>query len=580
MPDREHARRSAHASVPRSFDTQSIGKATLIDDVQPRSGGSYAPTLTGNGKKQSGLEVLANAVTKIEGILTTLSPKALEKVLAPDAVIADTAQSLLMELDRLGAALGTANVEPTEATPHLQRLERAFGKLFTLGRQYHVPQRQSGLEELFDREDDLRLRLHYPGGRANRAELYYDDNLQSKQALKPLAIQDGADPADLAGDDSKAPRTRDDLVTDIVGLGVTIGAAIHRALEDAKQAIEEPSAPRSPDLLEMLGEAAAEIILANANLALGKVLGAAAKAIDQKSGLVFKIGKYSTKQIGAHMTRELLHGFGHAGTDVLKKGAGVALQQSNKPPARPHDDRGDDEALSARSIYIKHARHSTSDRAAGIETHLAGMRGELKRVPVETLQAIAATYDEQRMDEIYRELYAVLVREWVNFAKRAADAGEEVRDEQHRPKTPTKLDNVLAPTAEVRIEVVLAKDGTVQFRRATLPGVSDKVLRDIQNQRGTLATVSLYRRVAFSGRDEMDPAHGSFTVDPQGKIGIDRMSDQDRQTIARLANPLFADGALASRFDVRASDDDVLSGIERILPQLTMSLRKIEGKEG
>jgi hypothetical protein len=511
---------------------------------------------------RSAADALGELVEITEREVASLTTAA-DHVLAVDAVVATVAGSLAERFRAAEAALARDPGEQSVVTSLMERLDKAIGALYTMAGRHRIPMRETHLEEVFDLEDQLRELTHFPRGRANRAEHYYDANLVPISHTRESAPDASSVATSLEADTSAEPRNRDDLVAVITGFSNDLSQAIDDAFFNAESIIKEPNRPKHPEVLEMLAEIAVSVVLASANGALGNVIGAAFRLADARFGL--------SEHAGEQLADLLLVGFKHGGRETAAVVAGKLVKNGR---SGQHEEAIIDPSLSAKTIYLQSAKGKTSESINTTHRRFATVSGMLKRLPIDTLRGLSRAFDKKVTAEVTRSFQDLLVREWVNFGKAAAEHGEEVRDEDMRPKHASRLDNLLDPFGVLRIGMTVDANGYVNFKHAKLSGVGDAVLANIRSQRDSLATLAINRRVDIEPENDVSLSIGGFDVDPTGKVvGVDpaRLSGAARNTFAGFSkHPLPA----------TVSDGDVFAGMYAAVFRLSSVMpSKIDGRE-
>ncbi len=451
-------------------------------------------------------DALRQTVELAESEAAHLESGVLDRALAPDAVVATAGRRIAPMLVRMNTLLDAASLGPGELTELATRLDVAIGTIYVLARKHHVPMRESSLEEVFDREDAFR-KNHTVFGPTNRADEYYaQDFVRIESASGPAPTADALASELEQGSDELAPRNRDELIEQVLGFAEELRGALDAAFHTAESTIREPSAPKRPDLVEQLLEMAMNVLSAQATTALGTLISAGLKLGDARLG----VGEH----LGAQLTDTLIDGFKDAGKENAKV-AVQALGQIGMPPAA-HES-----GLSMKTMYLDAAKERTSAAMTSTSKRFLRQEHALRRVPVDTLRALNAKFNDKLKTQIHDTYAALLVNEWVNFGKVAADQGEEMRDREQRPAHPSLLDQVIAPYGVLRIALGVGQDGQPRFLKADLPGIGDAVLARIRAENEPLSRIRLHRTIEIAPADALSLPSGGFDLDPDGKLEVD-----------------------------------------------------------
>lgn len=477
----------------------------------------------------------------------------LDRVLGPDAVLATSGHRIARMLERMNLALDEASLEPEELSSAAERLDRAIGSLYVVARKHGLPMREMFLEEVFDREDAFR-KNHTVFAPTNRADSYYDVDLVPIQRTYGSAATAGELQHELQdGGGVAEPRTRDDVIAQVLAFANDLRTALDVAFHSAETTIREPNAPKRPDLVEKLLEMAMNVLSAQATSALGTLIGSGLKLAEAKTG--------AGEHLGAQLTETLIDGFKDAGKENAKVAMGALGDigaRTGKPESEKHEGSKIEPGLSAKSIYLNAAKERTGDAMDATSRRFGAQAKVLKRVPVETLQTLRAAFNERLKQRISQTYHTLLVNEWINFGKAAAENGEEMRDADKRPAHPSKFDQASDPYGVVRISIGTSPEGDPHFLRADLPGVGDAVLAHVRNEDQSLGQIALNRRVDIPPRDSISLSQGAFSVSPDGKISaqLERLDETARMTWARFAN---------KQHTQPVSDGDVYLGMYAVL---------------
>lgn len=534
---------------------------------------------------KSGAQTLAEFVRRTEHDVTAIADGIDHASSASSLVHAGCAR-ILGGFRQLDIALDHSPPHAEQIHGLMQRLDTAIGRLFAVARQHRVDMRETGLEDVFDHEDHLRMRkdISY-GERANRAEHYYDvDFGEAKHHSGPTP-----DASSVAGDMRDGNATgeasnRDELIREIENLESRMWWALDQAYQQASAVINEPEMPKDPSLLEQLAEMAVGILISVAGAELGGILDLAASGGKAKRVLAGARAALR-ERVGKDTARALLAGFvsAGAGKQAVTQGATIAVDHLNRPdPKQPslQEQPGfnpDGLAVSPKKIYLVRAHAHTSEAKTITSKAFVHVSSELKRLPAETLRDLHDSFDGATFNRITGRFRGLLVQEWVNFVKMASDKGFEMRDEATRDrefgtKTPTKLDNTLLPAGVVRIRVTVGPEGQVTFKDASLPGVTSSVLHDLKRIERSLSSLAMYRRIELTPPNAMTLPGGGFDVDPSGHVlGIAGIHGAARAAIAAVAHPVRA---------VVFNDGDVYAGALALVQKLQMhTTNDIKGNE-
>ncbi len=526
-----------------------------VDDLGPSV---TTPSAMKQSAPKPGRDALAGAVEIVEAEAASLSDESLDRAVAPDEVVAAVAAKIAAAIRSADPELARAPVAPVTLTPLVQRLDVAIGTLYVVARRHRIPMRETHLEEVFDLED--KLRTDYTAyGPTNRADAYYASNFVPITHTTTPAPDASALATDLeaGGGGMLLPRNRDELVQRILGFATHLGGAISVGFGAARDVITEPSKPKDPSIIEDLITAAVNVVAGCANAAIGNLIGAGLKLVRARTGV--------EEHLGRDLTEVLHTGFNAAGKDNAKL-AGKALVRETK--ANGHDP--DPSGLSPKTLYLQAAQKETTVRVNQIGDGFIQYAGTLKRVPIDTLLALSERLNAAAADALARDIETAVVNEWVNFGKAAAERAVEMRDPEHRPASPSKLDNFLDPYGVVRIHVRIDDQGKPQLERADLPGVSDAVLKFIQKELASLGTLAIHRHVEIVPRSANQLPLGGFDLDRTGNVTFDPRTQNDG---ARLAWARLG-GRHATHV---VSDSDVLAGKDAMIAWLgTLSCRNIE----
>jgi hypothetical protein len=105
-----------------------------------------------------GAQVLADFVKRAEKEIAALA-KSIDKASSPETVVAAACQRILDGFTEVEHALNHSPANGQQVHALMERLDAAIGRLFTLARQHRIAMRETGLEDVFDREDRLRVRV-------------------------------------------------------------------------------------------------------------------------------------------------------------------------------------------------------------------------------------------------------------------------------------------------------------------------------------------------------------------------------------------------------------------------------------
>ena len=488
---------------------------------------------------------LRKAVEVAESQVAVMGSK-LDRALAPDAMIAEPCAHLALAIETATSALEHNPPEPGEIDAQLQHLDTAVGKLYVLARKHQIPMRETHLEEIFDREDQLR-KLYTSLGPTNRADNYYDGQLEPVAVTHESAPKAGAIARELEeGSEASTPRDRDELVAHILGFSGELGRALDVGYDHAVAVIQEPSLPKRPDIVEALVEVAMSVLAAQASAGIGVLLGSALKHASSAIG--------AAEHLGDRLTESLIDGFKDAGKENAKVGMLALGGLDTKPPSAV------DSKLSPKTLYVMAAKQRTADAMDASSRSFVNRAPLLKRVPIDTLLAIRSALGPS-LKKTLRETYSdLIVNEWINFGKAAADAGEEMREPNPHPiSNPySKLDQVSDPWGVLRVSVDVDADGNPRFLGAALPGVGDAVVAHLRGETRDLCTLPIHRLVEIAPHDSMSLPGGEFNLDPKGKISArpEMLSAAARLKWARIAKSPVGD---------TVSDDDVYRGMHALV---------------
>lgn len=490
------------------------------------------------------------AVTKLEHVAEVaeaeaakLSDGRLDHVLAPDAVLAASAKTIAAAFRGVKDALDAESPPPASIAAAIERLDAAIGTLYVLGRRHHVRMRESGLEQVFDLEDGVRAQ-HSLNGMSKRADTYYDD-----EAATTHAGDATPDAASLAKEvkSETAPRNGSRAATLLKAqqLGEDMCSALSAGLGLAEGIIKEPDQPVEKSLIERLADFAAKMVLKVAEVGVGQLLGAGLGGATSALGI--------EEHLGQKVSEIFIDGFKDGGVDVAKEALG---DTHGAQPGEPHSEHGEggEEATSKvkpKKAYLDAATKRTMLAEASMRNRFAARASTFPRLPTETLNALVEGF---HADSIMDEYTKLVVREWVNFGKRAAAEGIEMRDrEKLKQQGPaTRVDNVLDPYGVLRIGVRLSSDSKPQLERARIGGVSNEVLSNLRLNKN-LGEIGIHRRIELVAEDSKFSGEG-FEVDPYGVVlgQPAHLSEAGRRTFAQIAGHMLGDSV---------SDGDVYAGM-------------------
>jgi hypothetical protein len=420
------------------------------------------------------------------------------------------------------------------------------------------------------------------GGRANRADQYYDADFGGAQRRSGPAPDASAIAEDVQnGNTAGEPNNRDELIREIEGLEHRMWFALDQAFMLASAEINEPEMPKDPSVLDALAEAATASLLAAANTALGGILDAAAKST-KVIRVLAKARAGLREHVGKDTAKALMAGFAASAKSAIIPGAKIVIEHAMKQEPKSPSAEAQQEfnpgslAVSPKQIYLLHAHQHTIAAKEGMSKAFGPYRSTLKRLPVETLRDLHAAFSKAVFNNVRDKFRDLLVQEWVNFVKRASEKGYQMRDAATRKREfgkeePGLLAEFMWPAGVVHIRVLLGPEGRVTFKDAVLPGVSSTVWDRIQRMNKPLSSLAMYRRVELIAPNEMTPAGGTFDVDNQGAIERINVHGAARGALAAVAHPVRA---------VVFDDNDVTAGALALLQKLSMyttsALKKLE----
>lgn len=503
---------------------------------------------------------LEHATEVAEGEAAKLSDGRLEHVLAPDAVIAASAKNIATALRGVKEALDAAPPQPEAIAPTMQRLDAAIGTLYVLGRRHHVHMREAQLEHLFDLEDGVRAK-HSLSGQIHRANTYYDD--EAAQTPPTGATPDAASlEKEVAGSTDPAPDSRAAILTKAQTIGEDMCGALTTALGNAEGTITEPDRPAEKSLIERLADFAAKMLLKVAEVGVGQLLGVGL------GGATAALG--AEEHLGKDLTEVFVDGLKDGGGDVIKEALGDTKGAEPKGEhSEKSDEGGTNNKLSPKTAYLQAARNRTQVAQVSVRKRFAARASMFNRLPTATLTALVNGFNT---DAIRDEYTTLVVREWVNFGKKAAEAGIEMRDEgklkaQGRA---SKLDNLLDPYGVLRIGVRVSADSKPQLERARIGGISDAVLEHLRTlSHQSLGEIGIHRRIELTAEDSQVSGEG-FEVDPYGVVlgQPGKLTEFGRRTFAQIAGHKLGESV---------SDGDVYAGMFALTSWLrTIPCTKIE----
>lgn len=474
----------------------------------------------------------------------------------PNAVVAESAAKIAASLKRTNEILSTSPVDLAVLDPLIQRLGHAIGSIFVLARQHQVPMRPAHLEEMFDREDELR-KAFTADGVASRAEKYYDEDLvvaQHTDRADPDAKTLAQDLKGGGGGHVSDPRNRDELVARILSFADQLHHVLLEAAGNAEGVLKEPNLPKRPEVVEKLIEAALGIVLAVGLGGVARVVGGALKSLASSTG--------AEEHLGGVVTEVLVDGL----KDAAKENAKMVVALAGQPsPA------GENAMLSPKTKFLRAVRAHTSDAMGQVSENFAAQKGTLMRVPVSTLQGVRRACNDQLLKSVKASYESTIIHEWINFGREATMAGEDVRDAEK--KTGSKLDASLTSYGVLRVRVKL-ENGELKLMSADIPGVGDGVFGFIQSEHDlNLATVPIHRRVELEPPNEMTLPPGGFDIDPNGNIAAvpTAIDEGGRRVWASLGKHRLAD---------EVGDGDVYIGMYALLRWLhSVPCSKIEKGE-
>lgn len=533
---------------------------------------------------KSGIQTLAEFVANVERDITAAT-QGIDQVSSPEALIAGVCARVLDGFQEVEKVLDLSPPKGSTAVQLrvlMQRLDVAIGTLFTVARQHKIGMRDTGLENVFDREDHLRVRPDISVERTKRAERYYDADFGSV----PRHEGPGPSGASIADDikEGKAgdePSNRDALIERIQALEHSMWFALDHAFVEASAAITEPEMPKDPSLLEKLAGVAVGVLLDRAGTALGGILDLASSGA--KARRLLAAGRMKLRDhIGRGTAKALVSGFLGAGKEALIKGAKVGLEHAGKqdpkmPPIQQKSEFNPSKLqISPKQIYLLGAHQRTIGAKEAVSKAFVSLGGELRRLPVDVLRDLHESFNQSVFNMVADEFRNLLVEEWVNFVQAASADGYEMRDEATRERelggSPSKLDNLLIPAGVVRIRVQLGQGGQVTFQDATLGGVSTTVVEAVKLMNRPLSSLAMHRQIELSSTNALTSPGGSFDVDPSGLVwSIDRITAAARHHVAAVLHP-----AREAVFN----DGDVLGGamalVQKLHIQTSASIKRVE----
>jgi hypothetical protein len=487
-----------------------------------------------------------------------LSDGRLDRVLAPDAVIAESATRIVAAFRGVQEALDRESLPPTTLAPAMKRLDDAIGTLYVLGRRHHVRMREAHLEQVFDLLDGA-LAKNYETGQAHRANTYYDDEAPKTPTgdVTPDAANLNREVKSTAGSE---PTSRAAVLAKAKTIGDEMCSALGAALGSAELTIKEADRPAEKSLLEKLADIAAKVLLQVAELGMGELLGAGFGRAASALGAEAHLGK--------EVTEIIVDGLKDGGCDAIKE----ALADTHGAETQDHHSETAEDTngkLTPKSAYLEAARMRTEVAKTGIRRRFAARATLFDRLPTDTLSALVDAFDAK---SVIAEYTTLIVREWVNFGKKAAEAGVEMRDPEKLKEQGaiSKLDNVLDPYGVLRIGVRVDAAGKPHLERARIGGISDAVLehlRKLSNQ--TLGEIALHRRVEIVA-ESSDLSGEGFELDPFGVLVAKpaRLTDVARMKFARIPGHQLGESV---------SDGDVYAGMFALTSWLrTIPCAKIE----
>lgn len=491
-----------------------------------------------------------------------LSDGRLDRVLAPDAVIAASAKKIAAAFQGVREALDRESPPPAAIAAMMQRLDVAIGTLYVLGRRHHVRMREAHLEQLFDMEDGVRAQ-HSLNGQAHRAESYYDD-----QAAATPSGDATPDAASLSKEvkDTKdsASDTRAVVLKKAQTLGDEMSGALGVALALAKTKITELDRPAEKSILERLADFAAKMLLQVAEVAFAELLGAGIGSASSAVG--------AEEHLGKDVAEIFVDGFKDGGKDVVNEALADthgAVGNEGKPEGKSEASEETNSKLTPKSAYLDAATKRTLVAQTGIQRRFAAKSSLFPRIPTDTLRALV---DGFKSDSIRDEYTSLVIREWVNFGKNAAAAGVEMRDPEkikNMQGRPSRVDNLLDPYGVLRIGVRLDEGARPRLERARIGGISDTVLQHLRQSKDSLGSIGINRRVELVGEDSSISGEG-FELDPFGVVvgKPARLTQAGRVTLARVAGHQLGESV---------SDGDVYAGMFALTSWLrTVPCTKIE----
>ncbi|HEY1556190.1 MAG TPA: hypothetical protein VGF94_15240 [Kofleriaceae bacterium] len=425
--------------------------------------------------------------------------------------------------------------------------------MFVVARRHKVSLQSAHLDAVFDGED----RIRQAGGEnpRYRANTYYDDAAIAGATPNTQTQDPNAGMLNSGEQTADKPQNRQQLIAQIQSFGYMVANAMHSGLQTARDVISEPAAPKAPEMLEVLADAALDFAITAATGAVGTLIKNMMKMPKVHVG-----GKEGGGEEGDGAEEENL---GHAMIDTLadsvKDAAKGAIKPTTKVVGAPKEEEGKegnehepDKKLSVKTMYFQVAENKTrSHMDATVANYSAAATGKLLRMPVSALQALSATFTEDLKTGIKDEMTSRLVDGWVVYGK---NSGQYAGDPSKRPSG-SALD---APYGIC--EVSLTANGPsaehITFRDAYLAYQTDAVLANIQQQKGSLADLPIARSVQVFGL-----GFEKFYVDEKGKIDESATKSMSADELVNYANLAHA----GDRGNLEAA---ALAGMYKVLQAL------------
>lgn len=504
----------------------------------------------------SSVEMLKALVDDARSAVAPLRGDVDHQFASAERIISVAAEHIAGRIPAVTAALKANPGDVGQVSELLQQLDSHLKILFMVARRHGISLRGAHLDAVFDAEDMLRQ----AGGETAlyRADNYYDETGFGDQGTKKQA-QDPTTETLNSGEEAAVaqPKNRAELIDQIISFSTLVRDAMELGRKAAEGVINEPDKPKSPELIEVILDMALDF-------AIGAATGMAGTLIKDMMKGAPKVHISTHEKGGGHghghakgaepeADEDLGHAMIEALADSLKEASKGAINPTIAYAHAPKEGEGNkeggegkapsegsvgtektstpDKGLSIKTQYLQLANEKTTQRMGAVTKQYAQAKGQLLRMPVSTLQSLAAAFTDELTTRIKEETTSHIVDGWVVVGRQAYGEGEYVGDPSQRPSG-TKLD---APVGMCEIWLTATGPNAehLQFRGAHLPYQTDAVLKNIQQQNGSLADFAVDRSVRVAGI-----ALNPFYVKPDGRIddaALKYMSADELVAYANLA---------------------------------------------